>query len=47
MLTPEQAEALVFLRRFCRTGTTVYTVLRHGGSSGTSRFIDLYVVKQN
>lgn len=46
-LTTEQARALEFLRRFLRKGTTVYTVLRHVSTSGTSRFIDLYVVKQN
>lgn len=45
--TPEQAKALEFLRRFLRKGTKVYTVLRHVSPSGTSRFIDLYVVKQN
>lgn len=46
-LTPEQAKALEFLRRFLRKGTTIYTVLRHVSTSGTSRYIDLYVVKQN
>lgn len=46
-LTTEQVKALQFLRRFLRKGTTVYTVLRHVSSSGTSRLIDLYVVKQN
>jgi len=46
-LTPDQAKALEFLRRFLRKGTKVYTVLRHVSPSGTSRFIDLYVVKQN
>lgn len=46
-LTPDQAKALEFLRKFLRKGTTIYTVLRHVSASGTSRFIDLYVVKQN
>lgn len=46
-LTTEQAKALEFLRRFLRKGTTVYTVLRHVNASGTRRFIDLYVMKQN
>ncbi len=46
-LTTEQAKTLEFLRRFLRKGTKVYTALRHVSTSGTSRFIDLYVVKQN
>jgi hypothetical protein len=46
-LNPDQAKALEFLRKFLRKGTTIYTVLRHVSSSGTCRFIDLYVVKQN
>jgi energy-converting hydrogenase Eha subunit A len=46
-VTSEQAKALEFLRRFLRKGTTIYTVLRHVSTSGTSRFIDLYVMKQN
>jgi hypothetical protein len=46
-LTPDQAKALEFLRKFLRKGATIYTVLRHVSPSGTSRFIDLYVVKQN
>jgi hypothetical protein len=46
-LTSEQTKALEFLRQFLRKGTKVYTVLRHVSTSGTSRFIDLYVVKQN
>ncbi len=46
-LTSEQTKALEFLRRFLRKGTKVYTVLRHVSTSGTSRFIDLYVVNQN
>lgn len=46
-LTSEQTKALEFLRKFLRKGTTIYTVLRHVSSSGTCRFIDLYVMKQN
>jgi hypothetical protein len=46
-LITEQAQASEFLRRFLRKGTTVYTVLRHVNASGTRRFIDLYVMKQN
>lgn len=46
-LNPDQAKALEFLRRFLRKGTKIYTVLRHVSPSGTSRFIDLYVMKQN
>ena len=47
MLTPDQIEARKFLRRFLRKGAKVYTILRHRSAQGTSRFIDLYVVKQN
>lgn len=47
MFTPDQAKALEFLRKFLRRGATIYTVLRHVSSSGTCRFIDLYVVEKN
>lgn len=46
-LTPDQIEALKSLRRHLRKGAKVYTILRHRSAEGTSRFIDLYVVKQN
>jgi hypothetical protein len=42
-----KAEALENLRAILKAGDTVYTVLRHVSSSGMSRRIDLYVVRDN
>lgn len=40
-------ESLTTLRRMLRPGTTVYTVLRHESSSGMSRTISTYVIRNN
>ncbi len=41
----DQAHALKMLRRFCRPGDTVYTVLRHVSRSGMQRRIDVYAFR--
>lgn len=47
-LTPtERVELIDELRELCPAGTTVYTVLRGVSSSGMSRKIDLYVIRDN
>lgn len=43
----ERTQMIDELRELCPTGTTVYTVLRGVASSGMSRKIDLYVIKDN
>lgn len=43
----EKAEAARELRKLLKPGDTVYTVLRHVSSSGMSRRIDLYCIKNN
>jgi hypothetical protein len=43
----ESTESIKELRKLIKPGTTVYTVLRHVSSSGMSRSIDLFVIKQN
>lgn len=42
----EQEEARRELRKLCRPGTTVWTVLRHVSRSGMMRHIDLYVMRK-
>ena len=39
--------AIASLKKILRPGDTVYTVLRHVSSSGMSRRIDVYVIKDN
>ena len=43
----ERVELIDELRALCPIGTTVYTVLRSVSSSGMSRKIDLYVIRDN
>jgi hypothetical protein len=43
----EQAEAVEHLRALLSPGDTVFTVLRHVSSSGMSRDIDLYILRDN
>ena len=43
----EKDQALKTLRKYCKPGTTVYTILRHVSKSGMSRCIDLYVYRNN
>jgi hypothetical protein len=40
-------EAVAWLKKVLKPGSTVYTVLRHVSKSGMSRRIDLYAVKNN
>ena len=42
-----QEEAKTELRKMLKKGDTVWTVLRHVSSSGMSRRIDLYVMRDN
>ena len=35
------------LKKLCKPGATVWTVLRHVSASGMTRWIDLYVIKKN
>ena len=42
----ERDEAVAYLRKKLRPGTTVYTVLRSVSASGMSRCLDLYCVHQ-
>ncbi len=35
------------LKKFCRKGSTVYTVLRHVSRSGMQRRIDCYSIQKN
>lgn len=43
----DKAEAIVSLNKYLNVGDTVYTVMRHVSSSGMTRYIDLYVIKDN
>ena len=43
----EQEKARRELRKLCRPGTTVWTVLRHVSRSGMMRHIDVYVIRKN
>jgi hypothetical protein len=43
----EQAEARDQLREFLKRDDRVYTILRHRAASGMTRFIDLYVMRDN
>ncbi|HYE77817.1 MAG TPA: hypothetical protein VEI97_07515 [bacterium] len=43
----EKAEAIARLRELLPHGSRVYTVLRHVSSSGMSRRIDLYTIRDN
>ena len=43
----DKAEAIEWLRSMMDIGNTVYTVLRHVSASGMTRYIDLYVIKDN
>jgi hypothetical protein len=42
-----KTEAISYLRKILKPGTTVYTVLRHVSASGMSRRIDLYAIRNN
>lgn len=46
MKTQQREKAVASLRECLRPGMTVYTVLRSVSSSGMSRCLDLYCVKQ-
>lgn len=41
----DKAEAIETLNRWLSVGDTVYTILRHRSSSGMTRWLDLYVIK--
>ena len=43
----DKTEAIERLRSMMDVGNTIYTVLRHVSSSGMTRYIDLYVIKDN
>lgn len=43
----EKNAALKTLRKYCKPGTTIYTIHRHVARSGMSRCIDLYVYRNN
>ena len=43
----DKAEAIERLRSMMDVGNTIYTVLRHVSGSGMTRYIDLYVIKDN
>lgn len=43
----QQTEAIETLRGIISAGDRVYTVLRHRSSSGMTRWLDLYVMKNN
>lgn len=45
--TRERDEAVTKLRELLAPGDTVYTVLRHVSSSGMSRWIDCYVIRDD
>lgn len=45
--TEEKNAALAALQKYCKPGTTIYTILRHVARSGMSRCIDLYVYRNN
>lgn len=45
--TPKQKEARATLRKLCRPGTTIYTIIRHVSKSGMTRRIDLFVIRKN
>ena len=41
----EKTEAIETLNKWLAVGDTVYTILRHRSSSGMTRWLDLYVIK--
>lgn len=44
----ERAKSIEYLRgEYLKPGDTVYVILRHVSQSGMSRFVDLFVVKNN
>lgn len=43
----EKAEAIQFLREYLKRDDRVYTILRHRAASGMTRFLDLYVIRDN
>lgn len=43
----EKAEAVQFLREYLKRDDRVYTILRHRAASGMTRFLDLYVIRDN
>lgn len=43
----EQLEAINDLRQIIKAGDTVFTVLRHRSASGMTRWLDLYVIRDN
>lgn len=45
--TTEKAEAIKNLRQLIKEGATVYTILRHRTASGMTRFLDLYIMRDN
>ena len=42
-----QKQSLAYLRKICKPGTRVYTIVRHVSRSGMSRLIDVYTIRQN
>lgn len=53
ILTPKKAQtekerAIEYLKeRFVKPGCTIYTILRHVTHEGTTRFLDVYCIKDN
>lgn len=45
--TTERAEAIENLRKLLVRDDCVYTVLRHVSSSGMTRYMDLYYIREN
>lgn len=43
----DQLEAINDLRELIKAGDTVYTILRHRSASGMTRWLDLYVMRDN
>ena len=46
-LPPEQLEAMSNLKEILPEGTTIWTAVSHVASSGMSRHINLYIIKNN
>lgn len=42
-----KTEATQSLQEFIKAGETVYTILRHRSASGMTRWLDLYVIRDN
>ena len=43
----DQIEAINDLRELIKAGDTVYTILRHCSASGMTRWLDMYVMRDN